>query len=754
MPDKKNDPWKNPQYGDSTFMPNQPDLTDGDLPDYRVWATEYAGWRKIEASVLGGSALGGSADAAAYAHGLVNPESLVQAADAFNYSWQGLLWLEKTVREGAKAIAGDGKAWQGTAADAFLERMNGLADQLKSQADHLGGGGDGQGAYSVPANLMNGANTLAWAQQWIVYLDEQWGIVAKANGADFNKETGSVSISATPESAKMAAAMADVVEVLAEQYQITINKAEPVDPDVAKVKDPTPPPTPEVKTPDTPGGGGGPTGGGGGNIPKINTPDVGTPTGAGGGGNVKTPTPPSLGGGGGGGGVNIPSVASPGGTGPGSIGNPNLPGVGGVGNPPGSVGGAGGVGNLPGVGGVGGLPGLGGGLGGLPGLGGIGSGTGGGIKGGGAAVSPPKATAPSGGGGGVGDVEDFEPPALSSPGGLGGVGSGTGAGMPGGMPGSGGGPAGAGGGAGVPDAPDAGGLLTGDSSDWTPAAGGIGLPEAPSGVAAGGAGLGGGMPGGMPGAGGGQPGGSAGVPDAPDAGGLLGGDEQDWSPVVGDVGVPDAPSGVAAGGAGLGGGVPGMPGGGAGQPAGAGSGVPEAPDAGGLVEGDTEDWAPAASVEPALGVAAAMTAVAATAGGKTHTPARVPAPAARPAAQPMTPAAGPAAHPPAPAVEAPPPPTQETAMGTAAVRPNRDGMVAMPEVALRAPEDEDAEPERPAAAELLRAESVWGTPAPVAATGHFVPVLTVGDEDDDTSGWDDDTSGWLTDTDTDEDEDR
>jgi integrin beta 3 len=58
------------------------------------------------------------------------------------------------------------------------------------------------------------------------------------------------------------------------------------------------------------------------------------------------------------------------------------------------------------------------------------------------------------------------------------------------------------------------------------------------------------MPGaGQPGAG--QPGAGAGIPDAPDAQGLVDADLADWRPAGGDLGDPSAPQGTAAGGAGL-----------------------------------------------------------------------------------------------------------------------------------------------------------------------------------------------------------
>ncbi len=130
--DPKKENWQRDVDPAATFMQEQIDVSD--LEDYKKWVHEDPpGWRKIKASVYGGAALAND-DARALAKSLVDPQSLADASGAFNLAYQTLGWLENIIRDHSHAIAGEGKAWQGPAADAFLAKMDYFAEFLGSQA--------------------------------------------------------------------------------------------------------------------------------------------------------------------------------------------------------------------------------------------------------------------------------------------------------------------------------------------------------------------------------------------------------------------------------------------------------------------------------------------------------------------------------------------------------------------------------------------------------------------------------------------
>ncbi|MET8065974.1 hypothetical protein ABZS65_20330, partial [Micromonospora sp. NPDC005313] len=608
--ESKLDGWNDPSEEAATFPPKV--IPVGDLYDYRTWATETRGWRKLEAAVNGGAAVVSEAGRT-YAETRVNVGSVIAAAQAFQATQDLLIWLEQTIRTAVASMVGDDKAWKGPAANGFRDKMNFYADLLGKQAEHLAGGAvpdsttaansinSSTNVTSLPSQLYDAANYLSWAQQTITYLDRAWASIASTNGVGNEKDP--VPISGTEYEKPMAKQMSDVVHTVAEQYKIATDKAGtsgvtmpttginmptgPPPPSVTFTSpNVTPPPTltPPVFT--TP-----PVGG-------ITTPGFTTPPNI----TVPTITPPNLAGG--------PGAGGPGaGQGPGTFTPPSFSGPGEVGGPkPGAGAGTGtGVGRpgggftAPSVPGIGSPGGAGPGAGGSPGL-------------------PEKPDA----NGLLGNGDDFAPGAVggvdipAAPGGAVPGGGGFQSPMMPGMPGAGAPGAGGGAGSGVPEAPDAKGLVEGDEADWRPPGfDGVQIPGAPAGASSGGAGLGAPMPG-MPGPAGGanSPGGA----ESPDARGLVSGDAETWGPVGVDAGVPDGSGGTPAGGDGLGvdgpqipavppvapgvdspvaapagatmpmmPGAPGAPGAGAGT---SGSGVPEAPDASGLIEADADDWRP------------------------------------------------------------------------------------------------------------------------------------------------------------------
>ncbi|GIM87375.1 hypothetical protein [Salinispora arenicola] len=635
MPEEK-DEWSHVAEEEATFVP--PTIDTSDLYDYRTWAQEERGWRKLLAAVNGGAAIA-TADGEALAARLVSPQSVMDAGVAFQHAYDTLNWLEQFVRDQSQAIAGEDRAWQGEAADAFLAKMTYFADYIGAQAERIAGGDGTGGVNSVPNQLYKSANYFAWAQSTMKYLDRSWATIAAQNGVGSN-DHDMVAISGTKFEQPMTEQMLQVVDTLATQYDFTYSSVTPPDGDgEPKISTPevTPPDlsvpeisTPEVSMPEV-------------SAPEISTPEVSTPE-------ISTPevSAPE---------ISTPEVSTPEVSVPGEIPSPEVPPPGE--NPPPGVTPPGDDTSL-----FNGGPGLEDpNLGGLPGLDDPSGGAGGGA---GDQVVPPIVPPLPGlgnGSGGPGDTGSSNPQAPSVPG----IGAGEGLGVPPPTgvftpapvpgPGSGGGSGGGGGTPSIPPPPSAGDLVDGDQDDWTGGgAGDVPLPNPPGDTTMPGAdsdvplptapplgadsdvplptapplGAGGtgdaptapmvpGMPM-MPGAGGVPGAGGAGGPEKPDANGLIEGPPDDWQPpAFTGVDIPGAPDGTSPGGAGLddttpGAGLndttppttndtttptvpgapmmPGMPGPGGTPGAASGPGGPEKPDANGLIEGGTDAWEP------------------------------------------------------------------------------------------------------------------------------------------------------------------
>lgn len=611
MPEEK-DEWSHVAEEEATFVP--PTIDTSDLHDYHTWAQEERGWRKLLAAVNGGAAIA-TADGEALAARLVSPQSVMDAGVAFQHAYDTLNWLEQFVRDQSQAIAGEDRAWQGEAADAFLAKMTYFADYIGAQAERIVGGDGTGGVNSVPNQLYKSANYFAWAQSTMKYLDRSWATIAAQNGVGSN-DHDMVAISGTKFEQPMAKQMLQVVHALANQYDFTYRSVIPPDGDgEPKISTPevTPPDlsVPEISTPEV-------------SMPEISTPEVSMPE-------ISTPD------------VSTPDLSTPDVSPPGEIPSPEVsppgelppPGV----TPPGEI-------PPPGVTPPGGGPSLLNGgpgledpnLGGLPGLDDPSGGAGGGAGDQGVPPIVPPLPGLGNGSGGPGDTGSSNPQAPSVPGIDAGEGLGvpppTGVFSPAPVPGPGSGSGGGGGTPSIPPPPSAGDLVDGDQDDWTGgAAGDVPLPNPPGDTTMPGAdsdvplptapplGAGGtgdaptapmvpGMPM-MPGAGGVPGAGGAGGPEKPDASGLIEGPPDDWQPpAFTGVDIPGAPDGTSPGGAGLDDTtppttndtttptvpgapmMPGMPGPGGTPGAAGGPGGPEKPDANGLIEGGTDAWEP------------------------------------------------------------------------------------------------------------------------------------------------------------------
>ncbi|WP_431923525.1 hypothetical protein [Micromonospora wenchangensis] len=629
MADTDAEDWTNSVDKPATFPP--PNTSVEDVNDLETWARmDPPGWRRIKAVIKGGSAIESDAGRE-YAASLVNPQSLIDAANAFQEAYNLLHWLETFVSVHSHAIAGEEKPWQGTAARAFLAKMDYLGDFLGSQAERLLGGAGMPETSGVPYQLMLNASYLKWAQEQVDHLDVAWAQIAAADGAN-HTDGGNVAISSTRFARPMTDQMLQVAQTLAKQYarlrygsvsgpdgdgslvpEPPTPPAEPTPPPDPPTPPPYEPPPPIEVTPPPPPSVPPPT-----DLPPP--PDAAPPP-------VAGPPPPAL--------SEVPAVPPPP-DGPGV----EPPGAGPAGPPLAPPGTSGPPGGLPGLEsrvdnppGVSGPPGLGNGPGGGGGSGGVippvvPGPPGGGNQGGGPnrPVVPPAVNAPPNGPGRTpgGPNRPVVPPALDAP--PNGPGRPPGdpnrpvvppavsvppnvpVGPPGGpsrpvVPPAVGAPPNGPGGVDLPGAPGAGGGVPGGvRPPGVNPPGGIDVPPAapaPPGPPALSPPPAAPMPG-TPGSPGGGPGGGS-PAERPDAAGLVEGDQDDWAPTVPPPGDPSAPGGADPGGVrepgispppGAAGpaGVPMAPPGSPGAPGSGGGGAPDRPDAGGLVDGDPTDW--------------------------------------------------------------------------------------------------------------------------------------------------------------------
>ncbi|UXX91344.1 WXG100 family type VII secretion target [Streptomyces sp. AD2-2] len=122
------------QGEDGTIFGNPDGSSNGSVTDYDNWD-----WKQIKAAVYGMSS-GVSTDAnLAHARSIANPQSLLDAANAFFHVQRILEGVTKSLVDQAKALAGDNGPWGGSAADSFLTMMTNFSRQVKANADVLSG---------------------------------------------------------------------------------------------------------------------------------------------------------------------------------------------------------------------------------------------------------------------------------------------------------------------------------------------------------------------------------------------------------------------------------------------------------------------------------------------------------------------------------------------------------------------------------------------------------------------------------------
>jgi collagen type III alpha len=237
--------WEN--QGFTGWYPPFP-VTPQDESDYHTWAQQTGGWRKLEGALLGGSGMTDD-NSRAHASGRVDPNTLMATGGAIRNSMEALTYVSKFILDQSAAIAGEKKAWSGPAAEAFLAKMKTFAALIDAQVSQLSGGDSSDGSNSIPNQLFNAAQALAWAQSSAIYLDGAWADYASQMGASTGN-TGAINITGSSVEPQFRHALESVVDKVATYSSIKV-------PPLSTVNDITPPPPAPPPPPGDPNGPGG-----------------------------------------------------------------------------------------------------------------------------------------------------------------------------------------------------------------------------------------------------------------------------------------------------------------------------------------------------------------------------------------------------------------------------------------------------------------------------------------------------------------
>ncbi|MEW1824120.1 WXG100 family type VII secretion target [Streptomyces sp. NPDC088196] len=202
------------QGDDGTIFGNPDGSAQGSITDYDNWD-----WKQIKAAVYGMSSGVANAANEAHARSVADPQSLLDAANAFYHVQRTLEGVTKSLVDQAKALAGDNGPWSGAAADAFIDMMTTFSRQVKANADVLSGGSTGD--HSVPHQLANNAIAFQSAQNKLAEIDAWYADQAVKMGVT-PMDNGLIPISQKPELvAMMNEDMRAVLKNLAHSYQVT-----------------------------------------------------------------------------------------------------------------------------------------------------------------------------------------------------------------------------------------------------------------------------------------------------------------------------------------------------------------------------------------------------------------------------------------------------------------------------------------------------------------------------------------------------
>ncbi|WP_157751929.1 hypothetical protein [Actinoplanes derwentensis] len=186
---------------------------------------DHAAWKVIKAAVCGHS------EGDAKVDGYCEPESLFKAAVAFQKAADILQRSHTIFDKSAKSIAGPDRVWQGTAADAFLERMTAhakvmekLYQSITGWPGKMGSTDPDGGKNSMVTALVDAANKLDSAQKTLNAIDVFHAQQAVTAGAGNNSD-GTVTVSSRPEIvALLNDDMGKVFSALQQDYKNTQTK--------------------------------------------------------------------------------------------------------------------------------------------------------------------------------------------------------------------------------------------------------------------------------------------------------------------------------------------------------------------------------------------------------------------------------------------------------------------------------------------------------------------------------------------------
>ncbi|MEU4164144.1 hypothetical protein [Actinoplanes sp. NPDC026670] len=214
MPDPSSTPPPLVSVGPNGIYASGETGSEGNVYDYTD-----KDWKWIEAVLTGSSAVNnadGAATAAQNAASLVNPESLRTAGNIFNTTQSVMRGVAQNLAAQVKGLSGEGRAWQGTAAETFKAKMLDVANYLERQAERINGGSGDLGV-SVPNQLFHSGNMLEWAQKEVLHIDHFYASWASQYVKDYGDGVVHVSeVDGLPEI--MTNAMREVMGKLVTEY--------------------------------------------------------------------------------------------------------------------------------------------------------------------------------------------------------------------------------------------------------------------------------------------------------------------------------------------------------------------------------------------------------------------------------------------------------------------------------------------------------------------------------------------------------
>ncbi|MDM4721483.1 hypothetical protein QTQ03_18475 [Micromonospora sp. WMMA1363] len=221
-----------------------------------VKASELSGdesswnWKQIKAAVNGGSEIARGDDGAREeARGVSDPESFFRMAQSFARVQATLALCREVTQVHSRAIAGEGRPWQGHSADAFSSSMAWTVGVLDAHVDQITAGAteDRPEQGSIVESLVDAGNRLAYSRAVLDAIDHHYAAEARRLGVE-PMDNGLIPVSKRPDIvAMMDRDMRAEFERLNEQYSMTVNDMRPPPPEeLPAPRSPEPPSPPEI----------------------------------------------------------------------------------------------------------------------------------------------------------------------------------------------------------------------------------------------------------------------------------------------------------------------------------------------------------------------------------------------------------------------------------------------------------------------------------------------------------------------------